>query len=426
MAKINWKDAKAVLLKVWKAVQGVVSHNIGLKFLSILAALFLWSYVITTNPNITRNKTVNDISMNVTGQTVLTSRNLALVTDVASQLTDISARVSVPQASFGLVTEKNVRAEVDLTGVRTTGTHMVNLKGTSVYGEVVQLWPEFIEVEVEELAQRYVPVNVTLTGMDNSRYWYSVRMNPTQVTVSGPESIVQTVSSADITLDVSDVSSSYIRAEQFTLRTSQGEEITAPLTRSTSSITVHLDVYPVKTVPILADVQSVLTGSVPTGFEVTGVEVSPASANIAGEQSLLDTIEALSFSKIDVSHRTSSFTRTVKLNSLSGLKHISSDQVSVSVTISEIETTRKFDDVQVSFMNGSEALSASAQTDSISVVVTGPYTQVESLDAQSIIATVDLTGLESGEYDLPVYVAVDNRPGLVCTALPSEITVKLK
>ncbi|MDO4739969.1 MAG: CdaR family protein [Eubacteriales bacterium] len=428
MKRPEWNKERLLsdLNKVWRAVRGVVSHNIGLKLLSFLGALFLWSYVITTNPSITRSKVIEDIDLNVTGQSVLTGRNLALLTDTASELEEISARVNVSQSSFGLVQDTNVRAELDLTQIRTTGTHMLNLKGTSVYGEVVQLWPEFIEVEVEELVERYVPVNVTLTGMDSASYWYSTRMNPTQVTVSGPASVVQTVSSADIVLDVSQISSSYVRAEQFTLRSSSGEAIDMPLTCSTSSIMVYLDVYPTKTVPILNDPKDVLTGSLPTGYEIVGVEISPAAAVIAAEQSLLDTIDSLSYSKVDVSYRTSSFARTVRLSGLTGLKYISTDQAVVNISIAEIDTTRKFDNIPVSFVNHSDAISATALSDTISVVVTGPYTQVEALTAEDIIATVDLTGLELGEYDIPVYVVVGSRPDIVCTAAPSEVTVRLE
>ena len=89
--EINWPETIAALKKSWNIVRGIVSRNIGLKCLSILMALFLWSYVITTNPNITRNKMVSDIGMYVTGQSMLTSRNLALVTDVASLKIPLSA-----------------------------------------------------------------------------------------------------------------------------------------------------------------------------------------------------------------------------------------------------------------------------------------------------------------------------------------------
>lgn len=417
---------KESLLKGFRILKAMVTHNLGLKLLSLLAALFLWSYVITANPNITRDKTLSSIDVNVTGQSVLTSRNLALLTDVSTEMGSVRARVTVPQASFGLVNDTNVSAELDLTNVRTTGKQRVMLKGTSVYGDVVQLWPEYVEIEVEALVQRYVPVNVTLIGTDTSSYWYATRANPTQLTVSGPASIVQTVSSAEITLDVSEIAEPRTSAEQFTLCNSQGAEITLPLTRSTSSVMVSLDVYPVKNVPIISQPEDVLTGTVPTGYEIKSVSVSPNTVMIAAEQTLLDTIDSLAFNKIDISNRTSSFTRTINLNSLNGLKYLSTDQVTVSVTIEEIETTRKFDGVPVSFINGMESMTISSEENTVSVVVTGPYTQVESLELEDIIATVDLTGLESGEYDLPIYVTVDNHPWLVCSTTPYEITVQLK
>ena len=422
----GYKEILVLTAKWAKRAKEIVSRNLGLKLLSILAALFLWSYVITTNPDITRDKILSGVGVNVTGQSLLTSRNLALLTDVSGELTSVRVRVSAPQSSFGLVNDKNVRAELDLTGVRTTGRQRVNLKGTSVYGDVVQIWPEFVEIEVEELVQRYVPVNVMLTGMDTSAYWYSTRANPTQVTVSGPASVVQTITSADITLDVSDMTSSQVRAEQFVLRDSNGDEVDLDLTLSTASVMVYLDIYPAKTVPIVSDIEEVLTGSLPTGYEITSVQISPSTVLVAADQTLLDTIDSLGFSKIDVSYRTSSFNRTVNLSSLNGLKYVSTDQVTVSVTISEIETSRKFDTVSLSFVNVPEALDVSCETEEISVVVTGPYTNVDALLEGSIIATVDLTGLSAGEYDLPIYVTVDKRPGLVCTATPHEVTVLLK
>lgn len=420
------REYAALFIKYLKKAKQTVSRNIGLKLLSVLAALFLWSYVITANPDITRDKTLSGVGVNVTGQSLLTSRNLALLTDVSTELTSVRARVSAPQSSFGLINDTNVRAELDLTSVRTTGPQRVNLKGTSVYGDVVQIWPEYVEIEVEELMQRYVPINVTLKGTDKDAFWYTTRSNPTQVTVSGPASVVQTVSSADITLDVSGFTSSQVKAQQFTLKDSQGNEIERDLSLSTSSVMVYVDIYPAKTVPIVSGAENVLTGTIPTGYEITSVEISPSTALIAADQTLLDTIDSLAFSKIDVSNRTSSFTRTVNLSSLNGLKYVSTDQVTVSVSIAEIDTTRKFEQVPVSFVNGSEAFDVSSEIESVAVVVTGPYAQVESLQAESIIATVDLAGLEAGEYDLPVYVTVDNQPGLSCTASPYEITVQLK
>ena len=423
MKRFDWK---ATLRRIGKAARNFLSRDLGLKLLSVVFALFLWSFVITANPNITRMKTVTGIEASVSGQATLTYRGLALLTDVSGQLSDVTVRVNAPQASYSLVSDSNVRVELDLTSIRTTGKQRVNLTGRTVYGEIVQIWPEYIDLEVETLDQRYIPVNVQLVNADTSAYWYSLKANPMQVTISGPTSIVQTVSSASVTVDATDVTSSQSRAEQFALLTAQGEEVTATLTRSTSSITVNMDVYPSKVVPIASDPEDILSGEVPMGYEITSVVVTPDTAVIAAEQSLLDSINELTFSKIDVSNRTASFTRTLNLSSLNGLKYMSTDQTTVNVTISEIETTRRFQDVAVSLVNKPDALNATTDISTVSVVVTGPYSQVQALHSSDIIATVELTGLEKGEYELPIYVTVDNLPGLFCTATPSTAGVTLK
>lgn len=402
-----------------------LSHNLGLKLLSLVLSLLLWSYVITANPDITRDKILSGVDVSITGQAVLSSRNLALRTDVSAVLGNVRARVATSQSTFGLVTDDNVRAELDLSSIRTIGHQRVTLKGTSVYGDVVQLWPEYLEVEVEELVQRYVPVGTDLMGTDEEHYWYATRTNPVQITVSGPESIVSTVSVADVSMDATDVTSSIVRAEQLTLRNSQGEAITHPLTKSSSSAMIYLDVYPVKTVPIATHMEEVLTGSVPVGYEITSATVSPDTVLIAADRTLLDTIDELSFNKIDVTGKTAAFTRTVNLPKLNGLKYASTDQVAVSVTISEVDTTRTFSEIPVRYLSTDGVIRPISDTIHVDVAISGPYTRMEDIEQEDICATIDLTGLEAGEYELPVYAYVEGQPELRCLATPKSVTIQL-
>lgn len=424
MKRIDWM---ATLKRAGKAIVTSSTRNIGLKALSVIFALILWSYVITADPNITRDKTLSGIGISVSGQSVLTSRGLAMLTDLDDVVSSVRVRVTVPQASYSLVSESNVRVEIDMTNIRATGKQRLTLSGTSVYGEVAQIWPEYIDIEVEALDQRYIPVNVELVGDDTSKFWYSTKANPAQITVSGPTSIVRQVSSAIVTLDVTDINSPTSRAEQFVLVNSQDEPIDAELTRSTSSVTVALEAYPAKTVAVSAEPDDLLSGNVPTGYEITSVTVSPETVVIAGEGSLLDTISELSTEKIYVGNRTNSFTARANLTSLNGIKSLSTDQVTVNVMIEEINTARRFLDIPVSLVNQSDGQAVSSgEIDEVSVVVTGPYSKMETLSGDDIIATVDVTGLEAGEYELPVYVTVDNQPSLSCTATPATVTVAIK
>ena len=50
-----------------RKVRQFFTKNIGYKILSVLIALFVWSYVISQDPTLTRDKIMNDATISVTG-----------------------------------------------------------------------------------------------------------------------------------------------------------------------------------------------------------------------------------------------------------------------------------------------------------------------------------------------------------------------
>ena len=66
---------------ILRALLHAVSQNLGWKIFSLAAAILLWSYIVTSDPTITRDKAISDVEITVSGQSVLQSRDLALLTD---------------------------------------------------------------------------------------------------------------------------------------------------------------------------------------------------------------------------------------------------------------------------------------------------------------------------------------------------------
>ena len=260
------KDWRGLAGKLGKKLWASLSNNLWLKLLSVVLALFLWSYVISTTPSITRDKTLSDISITVTGQSVLEdSRGLAVLTDL-NALESVRVRVRVSQSSYAQVTSDNVRVELDLSSIRQEGKQSVRLQGSTTYGSVVEVYPQYIDLEVEKRDQRYVPVNVELTGVDTTSYWYSVSSrNPSQVVVSGPTSLVKTVSSAQVLLDVSGLTETHSWEEGFQLLDAQQQEIPGALSVSTSSVRVTVEVYPIRVLTLSQEADQLTSGQVPEG-----------------------------------------------------------------------------------------------------------------------------------------------------------------
>ena len=120
---------------------GALTDNLGLKLLSLLLAILLWNYVISSNPSITRPKTLFNITGYVSGQSTLNTYGLALLEDPEEALSGISVTVEAPQASYSRVSSDNVQVPLDLSNVRAAGTQEVRLRATSTYARVTTVSP---------------------------------------------------------------------------------------------------------------------------------------------------------------------------------------------------------------------------------------------------------------------------------------------
>jgi YbbR domain-containing protein len=422
--KIDFVGVKRLLLRAWKSV----NHNFSYKLLSVLVALGLWSYVLYSNPSIMQKKTISGVEITISGQSVLSSRGLALSTDVASALSSARVTVQVSQSGFALVSADNVRVELDLSTLRRTGTQTVRLKGTTTYGVVAQVWPESVEVTVENQDQRYVPVNPQITGEQMDGYWYNVsRPNPSQITVTGPTSLVQMVSSAEVDVDVTGRTSAGSLVGQLRLLDASGDEINADyaLSRSTSSITVAFDIYPVKQLTVTADADEATHGAVRRGYALQSIEVYPDTVMAAADQSLLDTLDHLSIEAIDISGADRTFTQIVDISMLKGIKYLSSDQVSATVNIVEQELTKRYSNMEATPMGLDAALRVNWSSPRLEVRLSGPYSAVQSLSRNDVVVWCDLEGYSAGVYDVPIQVTVDNYPDLSVGVEPATVRMTL-
>ena len=250
-------------------------HHFGLKLLSLLIAILLWNFVITTNSSITRTKTITDLTGYISGQSVLSaSYGLALLDDPAEMLSDISVLVEVSQSEFARVSSDNVQVTLDLSSVRRAGTQEVALKAATSYGRVVQIMPDSLTLTFETLDSRVIPVNVQMVGAAEGDRWYNVnRSNPSALTIKGAASVVQSIVSAYVYIDVTSARTPFTVAERYVLLDSEGNEIPQTmLDRSSSSISVSMDVYPTKEIPISTELANVVTGQPAEGYVVERVD----------------------------------------------------------------------------------------------------------------------------------------------------------
>ena len=351
-------------------IVGSLSNNLGYKLLSLLLAILLWNYVITTNTSITRIKTLYSLTGSVSGQSALTNNQLAMTEDPTDALAGLSVTVEAPQADFSKVSSDNVQVMLDLSNVRAAGTQQVNLRATTSYGRVRSISPSSLTLNFEPLDTRNVIINPEISGQADG-YWYNVsRVNPSSVTVSGAASVVQSIASARVSVDVSGMESSAVKVLPFTLLDQEGNEISQTmLNRSTSSVSASLDIYPCKEIPFATDMESLVTGQPEKGYIVDSVTVQPESAIVAADRELLDSLTQLMVDPVSVNGATQSFSARASVSRLSDFKNVSSEQIYVNVNIIEETITGYVSKVKVVFNNTGDNLVASYEP--LGVYVTG-------------------------------------------------------
>ena len=402
---------------------GALTDNLGLKLLSLLLAILLWNYVISSNPSITRPKTLFNITGYVSGQSTLNTYGLALLEDPEEALSGISVTVEAPQASYSRVSSDNVQVLLDLSNVRAAGTQEVRLRATSTYGRVTTVSPASVTLTFEQLDSRSVPVNCQIVNGDGGNTWYNVaRVNPSVITVSGAASKVRSIASASVEADVTGIDSSTVIALPYRLVSNAGEEISqGMLNRSTSSISISLDAWPCRDIPLAAAPESVLTGKPAEGYEVRSLSIQPESVLVAGEQELLDGITELMVEPVSVEGASQSFSARATVSILSDIRYVSNEQVYVNVVIGPKPVTEVIERAEVNFVGLTEG--SSAEYEGLRVTVTGDPEAVAALREGGLQLTVDVAGMIPGTYTLAPTVDEEAYPDL--TVVPDVLKVTI-
>jgi len=417
---------KEILLQAGRSLLKVMTRNLGLKILSVVFALMLWSFVISSNTSITRIKTHSGLQGYVSGQSTLDIYNLAMVSDPTSALSSITVDVEVPLTYYSASTDENVHVTLDLSSVRTAGTQEVPIKATTAYGTIKRIYPSSITVTFEPLDSRSIPVNVQLEGREDG-YWYNcARVNPANITISGATSIVQDISSIVVTEDVDGHHDSYSTSCTYVLLDSAGNVIPASLlNRSSSSVSLSMEVYPTKELEVSVDAADVLVGQPAEGYVVESITIQPSTITVAADQELLDDLEMLYIDPIEIDSPTQSFTRRATISGLSNIRYISSEQVYVNVQIAEETVSKWFEDVDITFVGMPDGYEFTPEFRTADVYLTGPRSEVEDISAAEITIICDISGLSEGSYSLELEPDTSGSTGVTYQIEPGSVKVKL-
>lgn len=267
-------------------------ENIGLKIASLLIAIALWFVVvIITDPIVTG--TYRNVPVRIVNADVITSQGKTLEVIDDTQVIPV-VTLKAPRTVIGELGTSidNIVATADMNNLSADGTSVVIDLTTTKYSDKIDSIRGSLatmKVSIEPRKTIQLPLFATTSGEIESGYILgTVAPVQNQVRVSGPESVISTVKTASVDVQVTGFTGNISTEADIVLYDIDGNVIPrSNLELNVNSVRVDAEILATKKVPLYFS-----TSGVPAeGYAVTGeFECNPEVVVIAGSKSSIDKI----------------------------------------------------------------------------------------------------------------------------------------
>lgn len=320
---------------------------------------------------------------------------------------------------------------VDLSNVVAEGRLSVPLEvSVARRATVVDLDPKQINFELEQRFERIIPLDIqVIEEAPRTVKLESLTANSSQILVTGTEEEVNRVRSAQVELDLSQ----HKESVSFTVQPQLISSDDLPLNNlvlKPNQVTVVAELSPRSDVRELR-VSPKLSGALPEGYTLTAdFSYEPQSIIVSGTQESLEGLPStLSTEPIDLANHVTDFEVVVPVQlPMSDILVLTQSQITVSIGIDPIQSSRQFDDVPINLIGLDATWVAVPSLEAVTVLVNGAEPILKSLTKADFTVVVDLNRLsEAGSYQLEPLVTVSG--GAVdrveVSVLPALIDIQL-
>jgi len=394
---------------------------------SMILAFFIWMIATLQSDPIQQQRFRERVPVHMNADTGL------LITYPTTANRQASVVIRAPSSVLDLLTSDEIVVSADLTGL-TAGDHTVELKANLARQQttVVDVSPHQMHIILEEATQRQVPLRAVVTGEPPAGYSrgepvFNVNLN--QVLASGASTKVNEVVAAQVELDLRQQRNPLEVDLRLTPVDADGNAV-SDVTLDPQVVRVNVNIRrreDVREVSVRPNVQ----GMPPEGYVLNTLSYAPQSVLVSGTPRLLATLaDTLSTQAIDLSNHTTSFEVSVPvILPNSDLLLLSSQNITVSVEIKPVTTSRQFENIPIKILgiDSNSNLTVKIAPNTVSVLVNGPQEAVNQLTAEDVKVVLDLNGLAPGNYTLPLSVSVGQGqiPNEGVSVLPGEVDIQI-
>ncbi|MFN8383308.1 MAG: CdaR family protein [Anaerolineales bacterium] len=397
-----------------------ISQNYRTFLWAFALAMAVWiSAVTSADPDETR-ALASPVPLQIIGQ----SPNLVLSNDVPKEV-EVSLRA--PRSVWTLIEAdpQIVRAILDLSGL-SSGAHEVDLQiqVNARPVQIVTVAPSLVKLTLEPLVTQTFDVDLSLTGEAAIGYQIGeTNMEPVQVVVSGAQSQVQQVKRARVSVNLNGIRENFDQSLSVEALDDKGQKVNGV---SVSPESVHV-ILPVSQQGGYRDVAVKVTiiGRVASGYRLTDLSVFPPVVTIfSADPQLVNALPGvLETQPLDLQNAQDDINTRLSINLPSGVSIIGEQTVLIQAGVSPIESSVTLAGEKVEIIGLDNGLTATVSPTTVDVIISGPLSLLDTLTRQGVRATVNLTGLPAGTYQITPDVEILIADVIVESILPNTVEV---
>jgi YbbR domain-containing protein len=397
-------------------------RNIMPKMLSILFAVVFWLYVMDqVNPEMV--KTIPDVKVEMLNVESVQNEGMVIMGDKEFY---VDVKLKGRRSEIIKVTANDLLITADLEGFQ-KGTNNIMLSSKIFVSNVAieSLSMNSIKVSLDRIVEVAKSVKVEYVGTLSENFTTGdLSVAPQEISVKGPESLVNNISSIRGQLDLTEASGQLAKEIPVTPVDMDGNVVNG-VELGKNYVTVQLGIFKLSNIPV----EILTSNEVEQGYKLVKMEVLPAMITIRGEEAVVTAIESIKTENINLSGLTESVEREIALTLPEGVSVPFAEQTAMVKIFVEplIMGTLEYgtSEIAIENMNSEQAYEVLTPESTVfTAYVQDSKSVIDTLEKGDLKLSVDAQGLAEGDHRLELKY-FSNTPYTNVQLSPETILIRI-
>lgn len=424
---------------MYKIIKDFFTSNLYWKALSVLMAIVLWFVVMNIN-NPTEIKTFS-LNIDIINEKKLEEKGMVVLNEEELNNQKIEVKIKGTRTTLDVLNKKENKDKIKLIldleqlssynivdepleVIASLKADMPTIAYPNNNFEIVGFYPNTATVYLDKFITIPKKIHSKVVGKVKDGYAYSnAEVSSEYVKVSGAKSIVDKIVSIYAEVDIDGAKQTIEEKVKPVAYDKQGK-VVENVKFNTEYVTIKV---PVSLQGVLEIAEPSLVGNLQTGYIIDSVYYEPKKIEVIGDNNSLKKITKLILPDIDVTNIKEKTKYQVDIQPILKrlnlrLKNPANSKINVVINIKQIKTNIfNIPPEKIHIEGYTEALNVDILND-INIEVLGSSEELEKLTLDNINCSIDITGLENGEYKLQANVILPNNLKVVSNPI---VDVKL-